>query len=450
MGPVMNIAATNFDTQMDDVSQQFDFYYREIAGSVPGSETALAALREEAITSLTENGLPNRRVEEWKYTDLRAWLAEAFAPAGKGDASISGDELKSALGDLSALNREDSHLIVFVNGACRAGRLNLGDGVQISSLNDAIRERPDWLFSLLGKINPQADDPVMALNTAFMTDGAAVQIPAGVKLEKPLHLLFVTRGDHSHSVATRNLVSVEEGAQATIIEQHVTLGKTPFQTNSVTELSIADSAQVKHIKLQDESSGSTHLASWYIDLGEASNYRSVHLATGAALSRHQVFLKFNKNDAYGHYYGAQLMRDQQHCDMTLLIDHDAVGCESREHVKSVLDDKARGVFQAKVVVRPDAQQTDGRQMAQALLLSDDAEFDAKPELEIYADDVKCNHGATSGALDSDMMFYLRARGIPEEEARVLLIQAFVGEIFDQIEDEALAGAFLAKACRWLG
>lgn len=446
----MNVAAVKLDTQPNDAAAQLGETYRSIASELPG-DAGIGEMRDKAIAALIETGLPNRRVEEWKYTDLRAHLTQAFSPAEKDDAQISDDELKAALGVLTRLGHDEAYLMVFINGACGLSRLNHGDGPEISALSQALDEKSDWASSLLGKVNPQETaDPVMQLNTAFMTDGAAVRIPAGVKLDKPLHLLFLTRGANSQSVATRNIVSVEEGAEATIIEQHVTLGDTAFQTNSVTEMKIADGAKVKHIKLQDESLGNTHLATWAVDLGKASDYRGVHLATGAALSRHQLFLRFNDNDACGHYYGVQLMRGKQHCDMTLVIDHDAVGCESREHVKAVLDDGARGVFQAKVIVRPDAQQTDGRQMAQALLLSDNAEFDAKPELEIYADDVKCNHGATSGAIDEDLMFYLRVRGIPEDQARAMLIQAFIGEILDRIEDETLAEAFEAKAKEWLG
>ncbi len=182
---------------------------------------------------------------------------------------------------------------------------------------------------------------------------------------------------------------------------------------------------------------------------ECADYLAVNFADGNAVARHQTFLRFGGDGARAHFYGAQLLKDRQHCDMTLVIDHDSVGCESREHVKAVLADQAQGVFQAKVIVRRDAQKTDGRQMAQALLLSDAAEFDAKPELEIYADDVKCNHGATSGALDDDLMFYLRARGIPEDEARSLLVQAFIGEVLDQVEHEGLREALIARAVRWL-
>ncbi|HKJ62594.1 MAG TPA: Fe-S cluster assembly protein SufD [Hyphomicrobiales bacterium] len=446
----MNVAAMKFDTQPGDAAAQLGENYHSVASGLPGG-AGVGAMRDKAIAALAEAGLPGRRVEEWKYTDLRTHLKSAFPPADKDDAPISEQDLKAALGALAGLGHDDAHLMVFINGTYRLDRLNYGDGPKVSTLSHALDERAEWAQSLLGKVNPQEmADPVLQLNTAFMTDGAAVHIPAGVKLEKPLHLVFLTRGANSHSVATRNIISVEEGAEATIIEQHVTLGDTAFQTNSVTEMKVADGAKVEHIKLQDESLGSMHLATWAVDLGKASSYRGVHLATGAALSRHQLFLRFNDNDARGHYYGAQLMRGKQHCDMTLVIDHDSVGCESREHVKAVLDDSARGVFQAKVIVRPDAQQTDGHQMAQALLLSDNAEFDAKPELEIYADDVKCNHGATSGAIDEDLMFYLKARGIPEDEARAMLIQAFIGEILDQIENEKLSEAFAAKAKKWLG
>lgn len=446
----MNVAAVKLDTHPEDAAAQLGENYRGVAAGLPGGAD-IGEMRNKAIAALSETGLPSRRVEEWKYTDLRAHLTQAFPPAERDRAPISDEELKAALGVLADLGPADAHLMIFINGTYRLDRLSYGDGPRISALSHALDERADWASSLLGKVNPQETvDPVMQLNTAFMTDGAAIHIPAGVKLDKPLHLLFLTRGLSSQSVATRNIVSIEEGAEATIIEQHVTLGDTAFQTSSVTEMKIADGAKVEHIKLQDESPGSTHLATWAVDLGKASNYRGVHLATGAALSRQQLFLRFNENDARGHYYGAQLMRGRQHCDMTLVIDHDAVGCESREHVKAVLGDSARGVFQAKVIVRLDAQQTDGHQMAQVLLLSDNAEFDAKPELEIYADDVKCNHGATSGAIDEDLMFYLRARGIPEDQARAMLIQAFIGEILDQLEDGKLSEAFTAKAKEWLG
>jgi Fe-S cluster assembly protein SufD len=439
-----------FDAQPGDAAAQLLENYRAIAAGLPGG-TSIGDARDDAIAALAETGLPGRRVEEWKYTDLRIHLKEAFPPAGRDNAPFTDEDLKAALGALSGLGAEDAYLMVFVNGTLRLDRLNSGDGAEITSLSHALDKRTEWAHSLLGKVNPQEKaDPVMQMNTAFMTDGAAVHIPAGVKLDRPLHLVFVTRGASSQFVATRNIVSLGEGAEAAIIEQHVTLGDTTFQTSSVTEMKVAHGAKAEHIKLQDENLGSTHLATWAVDLGKASSYRGIHIATGAALSRHQVFLRFNDDDARGHYYGAQLMRGKQHNDMTLVIDHDSVGCESREHVKTVLDDHARGVFQAKVIVRPDAQKTDGRQMAQALLLSDTSEFDAKPELEIYADDVKCNHGATSGAIDEDLMFYLKARGIPEDQARAMLIQAFIGEILDQVENEKLSEAFAAKAREWLG
>jgi Fe-S cluster assembly protein SufD len=198
-----------------------------------------------------------------------------------------------------------------------------------------------------------------------------------------------------------------------------------------------------------ENTETQHLASTHARLGSKADYLAVQFAVGGTLSRLQTFVTYEGEGTRAHFYGCQLMRGRQHCDMTLVIDHAAVGCESREHVKAVVDGHAQGVFQAKVIVRPGAQKTDGRQMAQALLLSDTAEFDAKPELEIYADDVKCNHGATTGALDEDLLFYLRARGIPEPEARALLIHAFIGEMLERVEHEGLRQALEAKAAEWL-
>jgi Fe-S cluster assembly protein SufD len=270
-----------------------------------------------------------------------------------------------------------------------------------------------------------------------------------MKLARPVHLIHASAGDRPVASSLHNLVVLEEGAELTLIESYVSIGGSPAQTNATTELKTEPSARLRHYKISGENGRTQHLASTMVDLAENTDYLGVNFADGGSVARHQTFLRFNGDGARAHFYGAQLLKGRQHCDMTLLIDHAAVGCESREHVKAVLADQAQGVFQAKVIVRPDAQKTDGRQMAQALLLSDAAEFDAKPELEIYADDVKCNHGATSGALDEDLMFYLRARGIPEDEARSLLVQAFIGEVLDQVDHEELREALAARAMRWL-
>ena len=364
-------------------------------------------------------------------------------------SAVTAAALESAAGELA---RIDAITLVFVNGRMQTALSGIGampKGAELASLCEALGSAPEWLMAVLGKINPPESDVVSQLNSAFMTDGAVLRLGKGVKLDRPVHFIHLSAGDRPLASSLRHLVLLEDGAELSLIESYVSTAKSPVQTNVTTELRVAASARLRHYKMSGENSGTQHLASTMVDLARGADYLAVTFADGGAVSRHQTFLRFGGDGARAHFYGAQLLKDRQHCDMTLVIDHDAVGCESREHVKAVLADQAQGVFQAKVIVRRDAQKTDGRQMAQALLLSDAAEFDAKPELEIYADDVKCNHGATSGALDEDLMFYLRARGIPEDEARSLLVQAFIGEILDQVAHEGLREALTARAVSWL-
>lgn len=410
------------------------------------SDARLRALREQAIAAFARAGLPHRRVEEWKYTDLRAKMREAYAPAPRAEASEA--EIKRAIGHFTRL---DAHVVVFVNGHHQPMPAVDAPNVQIMSLTQAFDVAPEWFDNSFGKVNPQDGETVTNLATAFMRDGAVIRItaPANGAAAKPIHLVFITTGEEPGSVATRNLIRVEDGAQATVIEHHVSLSDMSFQTFTMTELVAGPGAQVEHLKIQDENTGSTQLANWNLRLEADAHYRGTHLNIGGALTRNQVFLRYSGEGAAAHVNGVCLGRGAQHFDTTMLIEHAVPHCLSRELVKSVLDDKSRSVFQAKVHVHPGAQKTDGKQMANALLLSDEAEFDSKPELEIYADDVVCGHGSTSGELDADAMFYLRSRGMPEVQARALLIAAFVDEVFDDIESEALRGALTARTADWL-
>ncbi len=449
----MNIPALNFEAAGEprsrDATAELIGHYQRVAARLPGADSAaLRARRDQAIADFAIKGLPNRRVEAWKYTDLRRLMSEAYAPAGH-EASVTAAEVESALGEAAGI---DAIKLVFVNGGLRRDLSSLGaipKGAEIISLADALRSPPEWLLAALGKINPQQGEIVTQLNTAFMTDGIVLRLEKGAKLARPVHLIHVTAGDMPLLASLRNVIVTGEGVEASFIESYVSIGASAAQVIAATEVRLAADARLRHYKISGENERAQHLASVMVELAEGADYLAVNFADGMALARHQSFLKFAGNASRAHFYGVQLLTQRQHCDMTLLINHDAVGCESREHVKAVLTGHAQGVFQAKVIVQPGAQQTDGRQMAQALLLSDNAEFDAKPELEIYADDVKCNHGATSGALDEDLMFYLRARGIPEGEARSLLIQAFIGEVLEQIEHDGLREALGNRAARWL-
>jgi Fe-S cluster assembly protein SufD len=433
-----------------DAAAQLLGQYARLADALPGgSDPQLRSWRDEAVAAFAQRGLPHRRIEEWKYSDLRSVMREAYAPAEK-DVAVTAQQIADALGDAAVI---DAAKLVLVNGRFAPGLSDLGrlaDGVELLSLAEALGSPRSSAISALGQTNRQNSDVVSLLNAALMTDGLVLRLTDKAKLSRSVHLIHVTAGDVPVSSALRNVVVAGAGAEAAFIESYVSVSDASAQVNAVTEIRLGDGARLRHVKIAGENGNSQHLASAMVELGAEADYLAVNFADGDAFARHQTFLKFAGENARAHFYGAQLLRDRQHCDMTLVIDHAAVGCESREHVKAVLDGQAQGVFQAKVIVRPGAQKTDGRQMAQGLLLSENAEFDAKPELEIYADDVKCNHGATSGALDEDLMFYLRARGIPEDEAKSLLVQAFVGEVLDKIEDQALRDALTARAARWLG
>ncbi len=446
--PAMNLEAAGGE-RPKDAAAEIARHYQAVADRLPGSAIeAIRSMREDAMTAFTAVGLPHRRVEEWKYTDLRRMVSEAFPPL-QTQAGATAAQIEEALGDAAQI---DAIKLVFVNGHFSQDLSSFGDlpaGVELMSLAKALYAPADWVLASLGKTNAQEGEVVSMLNSALMSDGFVLHVGKDAVCERPVHLIHVAAGDEPMAAFLRNVIVAEEDAQVSVIENFVSLSDLPVQTNCVTEVKVAAGAKLRHYKLSSENAKTQHLSSVMVDLSEKSDYLAVNFADSAALCRHQTFLKFNGDQARGHFYGVQLLNDRQHCDMTLVVNHDSVGCESREHVKAVLADHAQGVFQAKVMVRPGAQQTDGRQMAQALLLSENAEFDAKPELEIYADDVKCNHGATSGAIDEDLMFYLRARGITEDEAKSLLIQAFVGEVIDQVEHEGLREVLIDKTARWL-
>ena len=419
--------------------QAYSETFEAVAAKLPGGR-AVADARKAAIGAFAGLGFPHRRIEEWKYTDLRSAVKEALPPAIADATPVTASELDSALEGLATL---DAHRVVFVNGMHRpdVSAASMEKGLEIGPLAFALgRSAGDAAINSTAA----AQDAVIALNTAFVTDGALVRIGKGANLAKPVLLVFVRAGNERRLVTTRNSLKIGDGARATIIEAHVTLpGAGAGQANTLAEIAVGDSAEVVHVKCTLEGTGMSHVASALATLGAETRYRVFHLTAGTGLVRNTMQVIFKGEGAKLDISGCFLGRDSEHIDTTLVVDHAVPGCESRELFKGVLAGKARGVFQGKVIVRPAAQKTDGKQMAQVLMLSDDAEFDSKPELEIYADDVVCGHGSTAAELDSDMLFYLRARGIPLEEARRMLIESFVGEALDKIEDEQLREALSA-------
>jgi len=419
--------------------------YMAAKGKLPG-DRKVAALRDAAAARFDVLGLPHRRVEEWKYTDLRALLGDAKPLAGAPDNAAK-DRARQAgklIGDM------DVRRVVFVNGVFAPDLSDLDNfskGLTIRSMAEALTAGDAVVAAHLGKVATPDREGVVELNTALMGDGALIHVARGATVERPIHLVFAATGDKPASIFTRSLVVIEQGARAMLVESHdATAGQ---QVNTALELVVGDNAHVDHIKITGGADDLIHVSSLMVTVGAHARFNDFAFNIGGGVVRNQTFIRFDGEGTLASLRGTSLLKGKQHVDSTLLVDHKASGCQSREVFATVLDDESRGVFQGKIVVRQHAQQTDARMMTRALLLSDEAEADSKPELEIFADDVPCGHGATTGALDENLKFYLMARGIPEVEAESLLVQAFVGEAIEGIEHAGLRDALMAQVVTWL-
>ena len=417
--------------------------FESTAETLPGN-AAVKSLRAQAIGQFGAMGLPHRRIEEWKYTDLRVLIKDA-AP---GTESRDPASVTAAYKDVLAPVEADTY--IFVDGRlASAPKSGAVSGVSVESLATSLANGPAALNYDAPLTLDAGAKSVVALNTAFASDGALVHIDASAKPERPLHLVFISTG----TVAVRNQITAGTGSEATVIETHVSRagskGGTVRHENAVTMIALGDAATLHHVTIAEAASGEVHLGNTLAHLGANASYNPFQLTSGQGLVRHQMTVIFAGQHASFDLRRRSAFNATGHVDTTLVVDHAVPHCTSRELYKCVLDGRARGIFQGKVIVRPDAQKTDGKQMAQALMLSADAEFDSKPELEIYADDVVCGHGTTTMQLDEDLMFYCMSRGIPEKEARALLIESFIGEAFDKIGHEGLRLALSQYATDWL-
>ena len=420
--------------------------FAQAHGKLPGDK-AVAAQRQAAFDVFAKSGLPHRRVEEWKYTDLRALMRDAKPLASPPDASAKAraKDAGRVLGDL------DARRLVFVDGAFVPELSDLREleaGLVVGSLAQALADADPVVAARLGKLAP-ASDAAVALNTALMGDGAVIRVASGATIERPLHLLFVA-SEKPAATFTRSLVTIDHGARVMLIESHEGPTASDYQVNAALELFIGDGAHVDHVKVIGEGTEALHVSTLAAAIGAHARFNTFSFISGGSLVRNQLFLRLDGEGTVAGIRGASLLKDRQHADTTLFADHIARDCQSREMFKSVLDNEAHGVFQGRIIVRRHAQKTDAKMMTQALLLSERAEADNKPELEIFADDVQCGHGATAGALDEELKFYLMARGIPPAEAEAMLIQAFLGEAIEGIEHAGLREALIESVAAWLG
>lgn len=366
--------------------------------------------------------LPHRKMEDWRWTDLRQLVDKPYPPRQTVVAAAKDVErlLRS-----SPFAKVGGARMVFVNGRYAAELSQLKNDTVTSTIN--------------------VDEPVITMNAAFATDGACLKISGTV--DTPIELLFITTNAAARTIATRNVVEIEQGAAATLIETH--LGEGSYLSNSVTQIRVGEGARLDRIKVELEAADAIHLSHVHTTLGKNSVFNDFTLTSGAKTNRQNGTVEFKGQGSEAKVSGAFMLGGRQHADTRLVIDHQVPHCTSRELFKCVMDDNARGIFQGKVIVQRGAQKTDGKQSSHALLLSETAEFDAKPELEIFADDVVCGHGATSGDLNHDHLFYLMSRGIPPAEAKSLLIAAFVGEAFDLIAHEGIKEALVKFSNKWL-
>ena len=397
-----------------------------------GTGAWVGKIRQDAIARFTELGFPTTRNEDWHFTSV--------APIAESDFHVTeapGGEVK--MGDLEPFQFGGKAwpTLVFVNGRFSADLSTfstLPDGVRVMELGRAWVEAPELLQKYLTKIVDYTDASFTALNTAFMHDGAVVHIAANARLEAPLHLLFISDAYAAKTIShPRNLIVAEHHAEATIVESYVSLGDARYFTNAVCEVAVGEGARIRHYRVQRESERAFHVGTTQVRQARGSLYKSFSFATGGRLSRINVYTKLEGEGSEVWLDGLYMLDGEQHVDHQTRIEHLQPNCASHEVYKGVLDGVSHGVFNGQVFVDPIAQKTDGKQTNNNLLLSDRARVDTKPQLEIFADDVKCTHGATVGRIDQMALFYMKSRGIGEELARELLTYAFAADVIERIE-----------------
>lgn len=421
------------------VETALDAAFGTLKDALPGS----GSRREEAFARYSANGLPHRRVEEWKYFDLRAMLRQPAPLAGQPAPQAAA----AALRTVTPLS-ENGARIDIANGHVVGMSADLPAGVTVTKLSDAL-SMSDPRLSQLGVVEISHGNAAIDLNTAFMTDGAIIEIAAGVKVDQAVQIAFANFGSDPFATAARVLVIVGEGASFTLLETHAGPDGVAYQPNTQVEFILGDHAELNHVRLNREGNQAIVLSNLLAKLGAEASFTTFNGVFGSQAARHQVFVKYAGADAKASINGSAMLSASQHADTTLVVDHAEPGGESRELFRFVLDDETTGVFQGKIIVRQKAQKTDGQMMSGALLLAEGASMNNKPELEIFADDVLCAHGATCGALDEDLLFYLKARGLPPAEAEALLIQAFVGLAMETVADEDVRTVLQGLAEDWL-
>ena len=385
--------------------------------------------------SFAAQGFPTLDDEDWRFTNVAPLARLNFRPAAP--VAVNGAESRTIAASVFA--GLAGHRLVFVNGFFARALSNLQavpEGVRIGNLATALTHDAALISEHLGQHARTDKNAFAALNQAFFSDGAFIVVPPGVTIAEPVQLLYISSAKASgEAIQPRNLIIAGANSGVTVVESYLQASDAAYFTNSVTEILAADSARVEYIKLQDEAAGAFHIATIAGEFGRASNVTVHSFALGAKLSRNNIRVKLAGEGLECILNGLYLTRNEQLADHHMIVEHAQPHCASHEYFNGILDDKSKGVFHGRIYVHPAAQKTDAKQTNKNLLLSDSACADTKPQLEIYADDVKCTHGATMGQLNPESIFYLRSRGMSRETARRMLIHAFAGEIIERIQCE---------------
>lgn len=419
-----------------DFKQWFIENFKTFEKSLNGEKTeSFHKIRKDALAKFSSLNIPTIKDEEWKYTNISPVIKHNFnvvPPKADAAPEIIGKFLFDKL---------EHHLLVFINGEFRKDLSSLNElpeKVEVGSLSSAIKNNHPALLKHFGRYAEDSNNLFTALNSAYTKDGAFILVPKGTAIEDPIHIIFLNiSGKEKFITQPRNLFIAEDNSQVTIIEHYASDNDGIYLTNTVTEIFVGENAYLDHIKLQEESLNAFHIGRMEVDQERDSNFSSHLISTGAEFSRNECTTRFNGQGGESMLNGLFMIKGEQFFDVHTMIDHSMPHCNSHEHYKGILQDKSRGVFNGKVMVRPDAQKTNAFQENNSILLSDDAVMNSKPQLEIFADDVKCSHGATVGKLDEEAKFYLKSRGIGEEAATAMLIHAFASDVIKSIKIEPL-------------
>ncbi len=409
---------------------KFEAFEQSLNGA---KSTPMHAIRRDAMHRFVELGFPTTRQEEWRFTNILPITKIEFQP-------ILSYELNGVTEkDILQYTLDDALRLVFIDGIFSKELSNINSypiGITAGSLTEISREHPETIRSYINNMLMGEENAFTALNTAFLLDGAFILVPRGIVLENPIQFLFIaTDREKVYAAQPRNLIVAGIDSQFKIVETYVGLSKNTYLTNTVTEIALGSNSVVEHDKFQVEGINAYHIGTTHVQMDAASRYVSNVISLGGSIARNNLTARFNAEGAECILNGLSLGRGTQVVDNHTVIDHAKPRCSSHELYKSILDDASKGIFNGKVFVRKDAQKTDAKQTNKTLLLSDDAAINTKPQLEIFADDVKCTHGATIGQLDDEQIFYLRSRGIDLNAARDILTSAFAGDVINRITIE---------------